>query len=628
VCLSLLACGSLSGGDASPPPSPDAEDARRLAAILDYVAGDYGGAVRGGAVIDAGEYAEQQGFLVDARALAGRLGAETGVAEVAALVEGKAEPERVAAAARGLRAQVLAAHHVVLAPTSPPSRARGQELYGQLCASCHGAHGGGDGDAGKLLKPPPRNFRDPEVMAGLSPVRAFNALTDGLKGTAMVSFGQLSPADRWALAYTVFTLRHDGAAEERGQAALAQAGPEVPRNATALAGVTDGQLAATLGPDAIAALRGVTAFAASHEPPLAEARHRLAAGIALYRQGDAGARQAIGAAYLDGFEPHEGALRARDAALVTTCEDHFLRIRDAIGAGAPLASVEKEALQLDALLERADQVLGAGGGPAVAFVSAIVVILREGVEAALLLMLLLGMARRQSEPGAADRDAMAVHAGWLAAAGLGVVTWFASEAVVGFAGASRELLEGVVSLLAAAILLLTGHFVIARIDARQRVDAMKRRLAAVGASGRRRAVLASLAFIAVYREAFEVVLFLRAIALDADGAGGAVGAGAAAGGLLLVGVVWLLLRLGRRLKPGPLLAVMGTLLCVLAVVLAGKGVRALQEAGWIGIHPIDLPSVDWLGVFPSAQGLVAQALVLGAFAAIAFTALRERRAAV
>jgi high-affinity iron transporter len=259
----------------------------------------------------------------------------------------------------------------------------------------------------------------------------------------------------------------------------------------------------------------------------------------------------------------------------------------------------------------------------VAFLGAIAVILREGVEAALLIMLLLGLARRQGS----EVDVRAVHAGWIAAGVLGVATWFASEPLVRLGGARRELMEGIVALFAAAVLLLTGHFVLARLDAKHRVDAMKRRLADAGSSARRKGVLATLAFVAVYREAFEVVLFLRAIALDvtAPGTGGAIALGVGAGALLLVVVVALLLRLGRRLKPGPLLATMGTILCVLAVVLAGKGVRALQEAGVLGIHPVSVPRIDWLGVFPSLQGVVAQMVVLAAFFAIAVVGVRAHR---
>ena len=51
-------------------------------------------------------------------------------------------------------------------------------------------------------------------------------------------------------------------------------------------------------------------------------------------------------------------------------------------------------------------------------------------------------------------------------------------------------------------------------------------------------------------------------------------------------------------------------MCVLAIVLAGKGVAALQEAGTIGADLVNAPALPWLGVFPTWQTLGAQALVL------------------
>jgi len=306
---------------------------------------------------------------------------------------------------------------------------------------------------------------------------------------------------------------------------------------------------------------------------------------------------------------------------VLVAEERFLSVRDKMTAGAPADDVEREALQLGAMFDRAEEILGGKGGARVAFIGAMVVILREGVEAALLILLLLNLARRAD---GGERAGRAVHAGWLVAAGVGVVTWFLSGPLTALGGASRELVEGSVALLAAVVLLLTGHFVLARIDARHRVEAIKRRLAAAQTAGRRNLALAGLAFVAVYREAFEVVLFLRAIVLDA-GNGWAVAAGVGAGLAALVVIVWLLMRLGRRLKTGPLLAAMGTLLCVLAFVLAGKGVRSLQEAGIIGIHPIPAPRIEWLGMYPTLETLGAQIVILAAFAVVAVLSMSRRQ---
>ena len=59
-------------------------------------------------------------------------------------------------------------------------------------------------------------------------------------------------------------------------------------------------------------------------------------------------------------------------------------------------------------------------------------------------------------------------------------------------------------------------------------------------------------------------------------------------------------------------------MAALAVVLAGKGIAALQEAGKLPIGPLDLPTIPSLGVYPTWQGVLTQialvVLILGAFA--------------
>jgi high-affinity iron transporter len=186
-------------------------------------------------------------------------------------------------------------------------------------------------------------------------------------------------------------------------------------------------------------------------------------------------------------------------------------------------------------------------------------------------------------------------------------------------------MEGIIALFAAAVLLTVSHFVLARLDAQRRVAALKERLARAASSPRRKLVLASLAFVAVYREAFETVLFLQAILLDSGTSPAAVLAGIGAAAAVLIGLVFAMTRLGRRLRPAPLLTALGVLLCVLAVALAGKGVRALQEAGAIGISPNRGPRLDWFGIFPTSETIAAQVVVLISFIALAGWAFLKNR---
>lgn len=76
--------------------------------------------------------------------------------------------------------------------------------------------------------------------------------------------------------------------------------------------------------------------------------------------------------------------------------------------------------------------------------------------------------------------------------------------------------------------------------------------------------------------------------------------------MVLVVVTWVMLRLSRSLPIAKFFQYSAILMAALAVVLAGKGVAALQEAGLISLHPLALPRVDWLGFYPTLEGVLAQ----------------------
>jgi high-affinity iron transporter len=615
------------------PTAPDtAEQVRRLASILDYIAADYPGCVDDGRITVQEEYDEQLLFLKDAIALAQALPAPSTPIDTVGLLEGLrkqvdgvAPADGVTRAARSLSKQLLTTYDVVIAPSAPPSFERGRSLYAENCAPCHGDSGAGNGPrAAELEGPKPRSLLDTNIMDGMSPTRAYNTVTDGVADTAMASFDLLSQSDRWSLAFFVMTLRHDAQAAADGEALFQPQGLSFAKTPSGLSNQTDAELLASItstGADNANANK-VLAFLRRTAPyhlggaPLDLARERLGTAIAAYRTGDKiAARREAASAYLDGFEPHEAALAGIDEQLVIRLEAEFLTLREAIGAGEAAATLEQRALRIGSLLDTADRLLSGEGGAKVAFVSSLLIVLREGLEGALLVLLLLSIARRS---GTDERDIRAVHIGWISALGLGVITWLASGALIeAIGGASRELIEGVVAILAAVVLLAVSHFVLARLDVRRRIAALRNKLATAASSPQRRLFLAGLGFVAVYREAFETVLFLRAIMLDAGVSVLAVAGGALVGVALLICVVIAMTKLGKRLKPAPLLSALGMMLCLLAVVLVGKGMRSLQEAGILDITPLGTLRIDWLGMYPTTQTTLAQFGVAAAFALIA-----------
>ena len=590
----------------------EAQPLRRVAALLDYVAGDYAKAIgEQGEVLSEAEHAEQIGFVQDA---AGELRLEVGgrgedlarrLDALAGRVEARAPPAEVAETARAVRAEIVQRFQVVLVPQRAPDPRRGAELYAQSCAACHGADGHPNASLGLSTDPP-----DFKTESGpLTPQRIFSAGTYGVPKTAMPAFDAgLTDEERWDIAFHVLTLAHP-AASARG-VELARAAM-LPTRYQDLATLSDDDLrrrlvAAGLSPreqeEAMAAVRAGP-FAEDRESRpqgLAQARRAVQRAVSLARSRDRdGARRALISAYLDHFEPHEAGLRAREGSLVQDVESAFLALRSSIDGKD--ARLDANAARLDSLLEKADA--RGPGGALVAFVAALAIALREGVEAALLVAAMLALLRKAGR----EDDARAVHVGWVSALLAGAVTWWASGVLlVRLSGANRELAEGVLQLFTAALLLYASHWLLASLSARRLVSFLSAKTMAAGSA----AVILGLTFVAVYREMFETVLFFRGLLLESPGNGPAVAGGAAAGMCALVAVVVVFQRVGRKLKPRPLLVTCGVLLCVLAVLMVGQGIRSLQVLGALPLTVWGRFEVPALGLYATREGLCAQAFVL------------------
>jgi high-affinity iron transporter len=330
----------------------------------------------------------------------------------------------------------------------------------------------------------------------------------------------------------------------------------------------------------------------------------LQASLDAYREGDRARAQALAlSAYLDGVEPVEPMLASRDRPLLRELEASMARLRSSIGAGAPLATVEAEAATANALFDRAGGALQASGANATAaFLGSFTILLREGLEALLIVIGMIAFLRR-----AGRREVLPwVHAGWVGALLAGGVTWAIATWLIDISGANRELTEGLSSLFAAIVLLSVGIWMHQKSLAGRWQHYLQAKLSA--ALTRRSALfLFVLAFVAVYREVFETILFYAAMWNREDG--GAIVGGLVAGCAALALVAWGLLRLGMRLPIGKFFAASSVLIAILAVVLVGKGVAALQEAGWVAQGLVTAPRIDWLGVYPSWQSLLAQLAV-------------------
>ena len=591
-------------------------DAQTVWRLLDYIAVDYEGAVSKGKVISTAEYAEMTEFAATVRRgvsdlpdKPARAALEKAADEIEAAIAAKAEPAIVAARSRQLASRLLAAYPVPLAPRTIPDLAKGAKLYSENCASCHGANGNGQGPLARGMEPPPIAFTDHERARQRSLFALYQVIGQGLDGTAMPSFAQLSDGDRWTLAFYVggFAFRDQKTGEElwNANAGLRQQLPSL----EALAGVTPAALAQTHGyvkADAVTAYLRVhpEALKADGRASLSVARAKLDASLLAYQRGDRAEAQRLAlSAYLDGFEPVEPILSARDSALMTKIEMAMIAYRTAISSGAPVADVEAKAGAIDMLFSDAEIALSPEmSSDTSAFLGALAILLREGVEALLIVVAMIAFLKKAERP----QYLRYVHGGWVAALVAGVATWAVATYLVLISGAGRELTEGVGSLVAAAILVSVGIWMHGKSSAaawqRYVRDVMDKALS-------RGSVwfLFGLSFLVVYREVFETVLFFSA--LVSQGNNDAVAAGALTAIVLLAVIAWVMLKLSRSLPIGKFFAYSSALIAILAVVLAGKGVAALQEAGVIDIAPFGtIPRIPSLGLSPTWQSFGAQLL--------------------
>lgn len=623
---SLLVCAVLASLLSTPAPAQGQDDLRVSVQttwrLLDYVAVDYREAVSSGRVVNEAEYAEMTEFARTARTGIAVLPETPGKARLSrdaetleTAIAAKRSPEQVYGLAKALANALLAAYPVPLSPYAPPSLDRGVALYANQCAACHGATGAGNGPAAAGLDPAPIAFTDGERARERSIFALYQVISQGIEGTGMASFAELPEQDRWALALHSGNLAYSDAQRAAGEKLWRedeQIRALVP-NLEALVQMTPALLAEGIGREraelVTAFLRSTpSAVAPGSATSLVVARDRLKQSAEAYASGDRETATKLAlSAYLDGFEPVEPVLAARDGALMRRIEGAMAELRGRIDRGEPVDAVAEQARELERLFSRAEDALSPDRlTNASSFAGAFTILLREGLEALLIVVAIVAGLRKANRPDVLSY----VHGGWIAALIAGFATWWIATNMIAFSGASRELTEGFGSLFAAVVLLSVGVWMHGKSNA----EAWQRYIAdKLGRALSRRSAwfLFTLTFVVVYREVFETILFYAT--MWGQGGHGALFAGAATAVVVLWVIGWTMLQYSRRLPITQFFSWSSILIAALAVVLAGKGVAGLQEAGLLSITQLaGAPRSDFLGLYPTSQTVLAQMLMLAA----------------
>ncbi|MGO9960982.1 MAG: FTR1 family protein [Solirubrobacteraceae bacterium] len=249
-----------------------------------------------------------------------------------------------------------------------------------------------------------------------------------------------------------------------------------------------------------------------------------------------------------------------------------------------------------------------------------ILVLREGLETILVLAVLTASMR-----GANSTFRKPLAIGGVAALGAGVLTWFVAIAITNAVGPGSLDLQAATGLLAIVVLLVVMNWFFHRVYWTGWIASHNRRrkelMGSADSVGVQRTMigLALLGFTSVYRESFEVVLFLQNLRLLY---GSETVLEGVALGLVFVAVIgYVTFGLQRRLPYRRMLVATGIMLGFVLLVMVGESVQELQQAGWIGTTPIDVAVPGWMGlwfsIFPNVQTIVAQVaaatLVLGSY---------------
>jgi high-affinity iron transporter len=362
-------------------------------------------------------------------------------------------------------------------------------------------------------------------------------------------------------------------------------------------------------PAGVQAGQGVTE---NYEPVVAAIVERGGRAIASYSpSGSVIAGNEFSRLYFDVFEGSgmEFTLNLKDSAAMLKIESGFSLIISQCMRGEPKEKVEKSWHSLKKDLEYAVERYSSGGkmqsfwGRAA---QSFLILFREGIEAMLVVAALVVYLRRS---GYADKVRVIWHGVlWALAASAGAA-WLLN-AVIGSGGANREAMEGITMLVASAVLIYVGHWLAMKRNADRWNAFIKGKMDQ--AIGRRSLfALGFVAFLAVFREGAETILFYQALIGGSSGQLDAVWTGMAMAAVALA-ILFALVRVASvRLPLGPFFGVTTVFLFGMAFVFVGQGILELQVSGLIHTNRLEgWPMISWLGILPTRETVMGQAIVL------------------
>ena len=563
---------------------------KKIVMMLNIAAKEFQEGVSDGMVVIEPEYKESKIFLEQAAERYSRTSGEIEnqekatrinrhFSELSIMIEKKVDSQKVWEKVNHLNSQLITIFGIKInkVPVTPISLTNGKKIFEINCAKCHGLTGNGDGPEAKKHNPSPAVLSNPKLTGDKNTVAYdnFEVINVGIANTAMKSWtGILSEAQIWDVTYYLRT--------------FSNANVQLPP-----ANLEMGEKSGSEKPDQI----------------VNKIRNLLAKSLNKFKNGEnAEAADIAFDAYLT-YEKIEPSIITRDKPLGLKLESAFGRYRGAIKEAAPLDNVEKIQSEIYLDLSKALELVKNEVSFSGLFIQSFSIIVREGFETILIIAALISFLRKSKN----DAHVKNIHIGVIVGILASFLTAYAVHEVLQLNMASQELLEGWIMLVSVVILFSVSYWLVSNIDNKKWQQYINKKMHGALSQGNTFA-LSAVAFISVYREGFETVLFYKALFLYAGKTTGGILPGFLTGCVMLAGIFYLVNYLGMRVPFKWFFGFTSVLLYYMAFTFLGRGIHELQMGEQFSMTAAEfLPNISWLGMYPTWETFIGQAILFAAF---------------
>jgi len=311
--------------------------------------------------------------------------------------------------------------------------------------------------------------------------------------------------------------------------------------------------------------------------------------------------------YFEIFEGMEAAIAIRSPSLKTELESEFGELRSLLSKPNESELLAKKTQSLITRIRAAAFQLEGSESWWDKFLSSFLIILREGFEAILIVGAITAFLVKTNNHSLL----YLVRNSTLVAIGLSFVLAFLFQVVFRITAAQQELVEGITMIFASGVLFLVGHWLISHAESQHWMKYVKNQLqGAIGVHSKR--AIWMTCFLAVFREGAETVLFYQALfASSGPSTVSSIIAGFLVGCACLVLIYALYKKSTLKIPMKPFFRITSALLYFLSITIAGKAIIELQAGGYLGVSTLpSLPTISWLGFYPTLQNVVLQGLLL------------------